>query len=76
MRRLQSRASPFDQAVDVGAWQLDRRHIEGLLTAPTPDGDLDGLLVGGRALHFAKPRDDVAVDREHEIALLEHSRRG
>ncbi len=76
MRRLQGRASPFDEAIDVRAGQFDRGHVQSLLAAAAPYGHLHGLLVGSRTFDLSKPRHDIPVDREHEIALFEESRSG
>ena len=58
--------------VDVASVERNRLHVEYLLRAVAPDGDLDiGFLYG--ALHFAETVDDLAVDRQQQVAGLEQS---
>src|SRR5204862_86942 len=47
MRRLQRRAGPLDEPIDIRAGKLRRGHLERLLALAAPHGDLHALLVGG-----------------------------
>ena len=75
MRRLQCRARPLHQAIDVRPGKLRGGDLERLFALAAPHRDLHMILVGRGFLHLAKARHHVAVNREQQIPLLQTQRR-
>ena len=75
MRRLQCRARPLHQAIDIRSGKLRGGDVERLLALAAPHRDLHMILVGRGSLHLAKARHHAAIDREQQIALLQALRR-
>jgi hypothetical protein len=75
MGRVQHGAGHSSMPVEVVAVQRGRPDVEHVLLAVAPHRDLYVILLH-RPLDFAEPVHDGAVDREQQVALLQHDSAG